>query len=51
MKDCWFLSHSVMTGLDAFVGSWQEQSKEGFDEMASALGKLNITFIYKRKTK
>ncbi|XP_071157028.1 fatty acid-binding protein, liver-like [Mytilus edulis] len=27
-----------MTGLDAFVGSWQEQSKEGFDEMASALG-------------
>jgi hypothetical protein len=28
-----------MSGLEAFIGSWQEQSKEGFDEMAKALGK------------
>ncbi|KAH3797692.1 fatty acid-binding protein type 2-like [Dreissena polymorpha] len=27
-----------MSGVDAFIGSWREEEKVGFDEMASALG-------------
>lgn len=38
-----------MSGVEAFLGSWQEQSKEGFDEMATKLGKkllpISLQFI------
>ena len=29
-----------MTGVEAFVGSWREETKDGFDEMANTLGKF-----------
>lgn len=38
-----------MAGLQQFVGSWQETEKEGFEEMATALGKSNLSF-FKSKT-
>lgn len=31
-----------MAGLQQFVGSWQETEKEGFEEMATALGKSKL---------
>lgn len=34
-----------MAGLQQFVGSWQETEKEGFEEMATALGKSNLSFF------
>lgn len=34
-----------MAGLQQFVGSWQETEKEGFEEMATALGKSNLSFL------
>lgn len=27
-----------MAGIEAFIGSWREETKEGFDQMADALG-------------
>ncbi|XP_052789484.1 uncharacterized protein LOC128223973 isoform X2 [Mya arenaria] len=27
-----------MSGVEAFIGSWREEEKEGYEEMASALG-------------
>lgn len=34
-----------MAGLQQFVGSWQETEKEGFEEMATALGKSKLWFL------
>ena len=31
-----------MAGVDAFIGSWREELKIGYDEMATGLGNLNI---------
>ena len=28
----------LMAGIEAFIGSWREETKEGFDQMADALG-------------
>lgn len=33
-----------MAGLQQFVGSWQETEKNGFEEMANALGRYMQSF-------
>jgi hypothetical protein len=33
-------------GVEAFIGSWREEIKIGYDEMATALGKLNMIDNY-----
>lgn len=34
-----------MAGIQQFVGSWEETTKEGFEEMASALGKQKKLWV------
>ena len=31
-----------MAGVQAFIGSWREEEKEGFEAMAEALGILHL---------
>ena len=32
----------AMAGVKDFLGSWREEAKEGYDEMAEALGKYMV---------
>lgn len=43
-----------MSGVQGFIGSWREEEKSGYDEMANAIGRfeplLSLQFISMRQT-